>query len=66
LEASFLSNLNDLKMTGGTYGLSLSIFDKNSALIHSLKLDSSEFFGNPYAFNLPVRQSKKLNISDLS
>lgn len=66
LEASFLSNLNDLKMTGGTYGLSLSIFDKSSTLIHSLKLDSSEFFGDPYSFNLPVRQSKKLNISDLS
>ena len=52
-------------MAEGTYGLKLSIFDKESQVIGTLKLDSSEFFGNPYAFSVPVQQSKKLNISDL-
>lgn len=66
LEASFQSSLDGLRVTGGTYGLQLSIYNKDSQLIHSLSLDSSEFFGDPYCFSLPVRQSKKLNISDLA
>ena len=66
LEASFQSNLNNLKITGGTYGLRLLVYDKKRTLINTLTLDSSEFFGNPYSFLLPVRQSKKLNISDIS
>lgn len=65
IEASFQCKLDNLQMAEGTYGLKLSIFDKESQVIGTLKLDSSEFFGNPYAFSVPVQQSKKLNISDL-
>ena len=65
VEASFKTNLSSLKkMTGGKYGLRLSVFNKKSQLINSLVLDSSEFFGNPYAFKIPVKQSKKLSLTN--
>ena len=65
LEVSFLTNLEQLKMVSGNYGVRLSIYNKKSAQIGTLILDSSEFFGNPYAFTVPARQSKKLNLSNL-
>ena len=64
IETNFETHLNTLKMTGGKYGVHLSIFNKNSQPINSLVLDSTEFFGNPYAFKIPVKQSKKLNLTN--
>ena len=65
IEASFQSNLNNVQMVSGEYGLNLYLYDGDAQIINTLSLDSSEFFGNPYAFTIPVFQSKKLNISNL-
>lgn len=65
IEAGFQTYLNSVHMASGAYGVRLKICDRDNQIITTLELDSSEFFGNPYSYNIPIVQSKKLSISDL-
>lgn len=65
IEAGFQTYLNSVSMASGAYGVRLKICDRDNQIITTLELDSSEFFGNPYSYNIPIVQSKKLSISDL-
>ena len=65
LEIGFQTRLNSVKIANGNYGVRLFIYNKNQELIGSLRLDSSEFFGNPYAFSATVKQSKKIALSNV-
>lgn len=68
LKADFRSLLSNRKMRSGTYGLRLDIRVRTNSENHpyitkSLYLDSSEMFGNPYAFTVFSTQEKKFDIS---
>jgi hypothetical protein len=57
LKADFRSLLNNRKMRSGSYGLRLDLGVRTNSKNHpritkSLYLDSSEMFGNPYAFTV--------------
>ena len=70
LRADFKSLLNNRKMRGGSYGLRLDMRVRTNSTNHpyitkSLYLDSSEMFGNPYAFTVFSTQEKKFDISPI-
>jgi hypothetical protein len=57
-------------MYSGTYGLQLDLYVRlhpTSELhtVKTVKLDSSEMFGNPYAFSLYSTQAKSFDISSI-
>jgi hypothetical protein len=57
-------------MRGGSYGLRLDMRVRTNSTNHpyitkSLYLDSSEMFGNPYAFTVFSTQEKKFDISPI-
>jgi hypothetical protein len=41
-------------MAQGDYGVRILIYDKTGYIINTMDLNSVEFFGNPYAFTVPV------------
>lgn len=64
LSADFKTLFNGLDMQSGSYGLRLFLIEegKNPTIAD---FDSSEMFGDPYAYNFYLTQSKKFNISTL-
>ena len=70
LQAQFKSLLDTRKMNSGSYGLALDLYVRlhptsDLHIIKTLVLDSSEMFGNPYAFAIYSTQAKSFNISQL-
>lgn len=64
LSADFKTLFNSLDMQSGNYGLRLFFIEdgKNPTIAD---FDSSEMFGDPYAYNFYLTQSKKFDISTL-
>ena len=70
IQASFKCLLDKYKMYRGSYGLRLDLYVRlnptsNKHITKSIYLDSSEMFGNPYAFTLYTTQAKTVNISEI-
>ena len=70
LQASFKCLLDDFNMRSGSYGLRLDLAVRltptsSRTVRKSIYLDSSEFFGNPYAFTLFSPQAQTYDISSL-
>ena len=71
LQADFICNVGQgLDMRTGSYGLELDLeieLDANAAapIIHTVRLDSSDFFGNPYNFKVFSTQAQTYDISNL-
>lgn len=64
LSADFKTLFNGLDMQSGSYGLRLFLIEegKNPTIAD---FDSSEMFGDPFAYNFYLTQSKKFDISTL-
>ena len=63
LQADFKCLLNTYNMRAGSYGLRLDLYVRLSPkstkhFVKSVYLDSSEMFGNPYAFTIFATQAK--------
>lgn len=70
IQADFKCLLNTYNMRAGSYGLRLDLYVRLSAksekhVTKSIYLDSSEMFGNPYAFTIFATQAKTFDISSL-
>lgn len=70
LQASFKCLLDDFNIRSGSYGLRMDLAIRltptsNRTVRKSIYLDSSEFFGNPYAFTLFSPQAQTYDISSL-
>ena len=70
LQASFKCLLNNYKIRSGSYGLRLDLKIKLNSnnlypITHSLYLDSSRMFGNPYAFSIFSTQAQTYDVSKL-
>jgi hypothetical protein len=70
ISGDFKCLLNKYRMHSGSYGLRLEVrvrLHPTSKLYttHNLVLDSSEMFGNPYAFSLYSTQAKSFDISSI-
>ena len=70
LQADFRCLLNSYDMRSGSYGLRLDLYIRLTAtsekhITKSVYLDSSEMFGNPFAFLIPATQAKTFDISSL-
>lgn len=70
LSAQFKTLLDNYDMRSGSFGLRLDIYVKlnpssEKYIVRSVYMDSSEMFGNPYAFVLYTPQSRKYDLSQL-
>lgn len=70
LRADFKCLLNNYNMRKGSYGLRLDLYVRltptsKKHMKRSLYLDSSEMFGNPYAFTIFAPQSKTFDLSNV-
>lgn len=70
LQASFKCLLDSYKMRQGTYGLRLDLYvrlnpSSDKHITKSIYLDSSEMFGNPYAFTIYATQAKTFDITQI-
>jgi hypothetical protein len=70
IAGDFKCLLDKYRMYSGSYGLRLELVVRLHATsdlhtLHSVKLDSSEMFGNPYAFSLYSTQAKAFDISSI-
>lgn len=70
LQADFKCLLNTYNMRAGSYGLRLDLYVRLSPkstkhFVKSVYLDSSEMFGNPYAFTIFATQAKTFDISSI-
>lgn len=70
LSAQFKTLLDNYDMRSGSFGLRLDIYTKlnpssEKYIVRSVFMDSSEMFGNPYAFVLYTPQSRKYDLSQL-
>ena len=70
LSAQFKTLLDNYDMRSGSFGLRLDIYTKlnpssEKYIVRSVYMDSSEMFGNPYAFVLYTPQSRKYDLSQL-
>lgn len=70
LSAQFKTLLDNYDMRSGSFGLRLDIYTKlnpssEKYIVRSVYMDSSEMFGNPYAFVLYTPQSRKYDLSKL-
>lgn len=68
LKADFKTLLSHYNLKSGNFGLRLDLFIQPSLnsprrIRKWVSLDSSEFFGNPYAFSIYSTQGKKINIA---
>ena len=67
LKANFKTLFSNSDLKDGNYGLKLQIYiaesvDSTTLLLNTVKLDSSEMFGNPYAFSVYSKQEKSFAI----
>lgn len=70
LSAQFKTLLDNYEMRSGSFGLRLDVYTKlnpssEKYIVRSVYMDSSEMFGNPYAFILYTPQSRKYDLSQL-
>ena len=69
IQADFKCMLDQYDVRQGSYGLRLDLDvklnDSNQPVIHSLFLDSSTFFGNPYNFSVYSTQAQTYDISTI-
>ena len=70
LSAKFKTLLDNYDMRSGSFGLRLDVYVKlnpssEKYIVRSVYMDSSEMFGNPYAFTLYSPQSRKYDLSQL-
>jgi hypothetical protein len=70
LQASFKCLLDRYKIRAGSYGLRLDLYvrlnpESEKHITKSIYLDSSEMFGNPYAFTIFATQAKTFDITSL-
>ena len=70
LSANFKTLLDNYDMRSGSFGLRLDVYVKlnpssEKYIVRSVYMDSSEMFGNPYAFTLYSPQSRKYDLSQL-
>lgn len=70
IQADFKCLLNSYNMRAGTYGLRLDLYVRLNAksekhITKSVYLDSSEMFGNPYAFTIFATQAKTFDITSI-
>jgi hypothetical protein len=70
IAGDFKCLLDKYRMYSGSYGLRSDLIVRLHATsdlhtIRSVKLDSSEMFGNPYAFSLYSTQAKTFDISSI-
>lgn len=70
LSAQFKTLLDNYDMRSGSFGLRLDVYTKlnpssEKYIVRSVFMDSSEMFGNPYAFILYTPQSRKYDLSQL-
>lgn len=70
IQADFKCLLNSYNMRAGSYGLRLDLYVRLSAksdkhITKSVYLDSSEMFGNPYAFTIFATQAKTFDITSI-
>ena len=67
LKADFRTFLHNYNIKSGSYGLRLDLIvkptkDSTTAILKTAYLDSSEMFGNPYAFSIATQQTKIFDI----
>ena len=67
LKADFKTFLHNYNVKSGTYGLQLDLVvkpsrDSTRKLLKTAYLESSEMFGNPYAFSIATQQTKIFDI----
>lgn len=70
IQADFKTLLSNRKVRAGNFGLLLTITSRSTAdntktVQHCAFLDSSEMFGNPYAFSIYSPQAKQIDISSI-
>ena len=70
IQADFKTLLSNRKIRAGNFGLLLTITSRSTAdntktVSHCAFLDSSEMFGNPYAFSIYSPQAKQIDISSI-
>lgn len=70
LQASFKTLFGSSKIRQGSYGLRLDLHVRitptsDKHIVKSVYLDSSEMFGDPYAFQVAAPQSKTFDISQM-
>lgn len=70
IQADFKCLLNSYNMRAGSYGLRLDLYVRLSTksdkhITKSVYLDSSEMFGNPYAFTIFATQAKTFDIASI-
>ena len=70
IQADFKCLLNSYNMRAGTYGLRLDLYVRLNAksekhITKSIYLDSSEMFGNPYAFTIFATQAKTFDVTSI-
>lgn len=68
IRADFRTLLDNYDLKNGSYGLRVHLFIKPSKesayyVDNYFDLDSSEMFGNPYAFSVYTKQAKKVNLT---